>query len=356
MKAYYFIYALVLCGVPISLIDDVKVRRQSQVLYFAFILAVLSLFAGLRSPLVDRDYLNYLDWFNSIAAGTATSKDLLRDPAFGLMSWIVAHLGGNYLIVALTYAVLSMLALSYFADIAVCNRWLTLYFYLLFCDYFIVGEMTEIRAMVAIPLMAISVYAACVGDKRKSLGIYLVALAFHFSVIISLPILALLLMGVQFRSRLWVIAFVPLTFIAILFLHPIIEYMTGFYRLSEAANGGVPDNDLSRASWTALAHLLVICAGVLWAWKSLSLHHRVAVIFSSLGLSLLLIFISNSELGFRFLALYEIYWTLLLIVFMEMLHGYKRLVYCGALCILGFGLYNKSLQSVVPYMWQFASR
>ena len=163
-------------------------------------------------------------------------------------------------------------------------------------------------------------------------------------------------MGVEFRSRLWVVAFVPLTFGAILYLHPIIQFLSGFYRLSEAANGGVSDNDLSRASWTALAHLLVIGTGLLWAWKSLSLHHRVAVIFSSLGLSLLLIFISNSELGFRFLALYEIYWILLMIIFMEMLRGYKRLIYCGALCILGFGLYNKSLQNVAPYIWQFASR
>lgn len=349
-------YGLVLWGVPISLIDNAKVRRQCQLLYFGFILAALALFAGLRAPTVDHDYLNYLDWFNRIAAGTASNKDLVRDPAFGLTALIVAHLGGNFLAVALTYAVFSMLALSYFAIIAVCNRWLTLYFYLLFCDYFIVGEMTEIRAMVAIPLMAISIYFACAGEKKKSIAIYFVALTFHFSVILSLPVLALLLLGVQFRSRLWVFAFVPLTFGAILFLHPIIEFMLGFYRLSEAANGGVPDNDLSRVSWTALAHLLVITAGAVWAWKSLSLHHRVAVIFSSLGLSLLLIFISDSELGFRFLGLYEIYWVLLLIVFMEMLRGYKRLLYCGALCLLGFSLYNKSLQNVVPYMWQLARR
>jgi hypothetical protein len=356
MSAYYFIYALVLCGVPISLIDDAKIRRQCQVLYFTFILTVLAIFAGLRSPSVDHDYLNYVDWFNSIAAGTAATGLLLRDPAFGLISWVVSGVGGKFLVVALIYAVLAVLALSYFAIAAVSNRWLTLYFYLLFCDYFIVGEMTEIRSMVAIPLMAISLYFACSGDKKRSIGIYILGLTFHFSIIISLPILVLLLMGVQFRSRWWVIAFVPLSFVAIFFFNPIIEAMTGFYRISEAANQGVPDNDLSRSSWTALVHLLVIAACLLWAWKRLSLHHRVATIFSGLGLSLLLIFISNSELGFRFLALYEIYWLLLLIVLMEMLQGYKRLLYCGALCLLGFGLYNKSLQAVVPYVWQLASR
>ena len=167
MNAYYFMYGLVLWGVPISLIDNAKVRRQCQLLYFGFILAALALFAGLRAPTVDHDYLNYLDWFNRIAAGTASNKDLVRDPAFGLTALIVAHLGVNFLAVALTYAVFCMLALSYFAIIAVCNRWLTLYFYLLFCDYFIVGEMTEIRAMVAIPLMAISIYFACAGEKRN---------------------------------------------------------------------------------------------------------------------------------------------------------------------------------------------
>jgi hypothetical protein len=349
MTMYYFIYALVLCGVPISLIDNEKMRRLLQVGFFIIALSFLVLFAGLRPNNIDRDYQNYADWFNRIAIGTATNQDFSEDPAFFLISLLAIYSGLKFTAVALIYAALSFVAILYFAATAVSNRWMTLYFYLLFCDYFTIGIMTEIRAMAAIPLMAISLYFACSGYRRRSILVFCAALAFHLSVIVALPILILILFGVKFYSRVWAISLALLTYIAVEFFDKIVEFMSGSARIARALDVN-SINDMSRLSWTASVHLITIVISVT-VWRKLSLHQRVAVLCSGVGLSLMLIFLPFTGLGYRFYYIFDLYWVLQLVVFMELSRGHKRLTYAALLIILGFAVYSKSLENLVLLKW-----
>lgn len=346
---YYFIYAIVLCGVPISLIDNEKIRRLLQVGFFIITISFLVLFAGLRPNNVDNDYQNYVDWFNRIAIGTASTQDISEDPAFFLISILAIYSGLKFTAVALTYAALSFLAVLYFAATTVSNRWITVYFYLIFCDYFTIGIMTEIRAMAAIPLMAISLYFACSGYRWRSIVVFCAALAFHLSVIVALPILILILLGVKFYSRVWAISLALLTYIAVEYFESIVKFMTGSARIARALDINTI-NDMSRLSWTALAHLITIGISVI-IWKRLSLHQRVAVLCSGVGLSLMLIFLPYTGLGYRFYYIFDLYWVLQLVVFMEMSRGYKRLIYVALLIMLGFGIYSKSLNSMASLKW-----
>ena len=346
---YYFIYALVLCGVPISLIDNVKMRRIFQVCFFIVTLSVLVLFAGLRPGNIDRDYQGYVDWFNRIAIGSASNQDLFSDPAFSLISLLAIYSGCKFTAAALMYAALSVVAILYFATTAVNNRWITLYFYLLFCDYFAIGIMTEIRAMAAIPLMAISLYLACSGEKRRSALVFCVALAFHLSVIVALPILTLVLLGVRFYSRIWAISLAPLAYVAIGHYSKLIDFFSASARFAGALDVNTI-NDVSRLNWTATVHLATIGISII-VWRKLSLHQRVAVFSSCVGLSLMLIFLPFTGLGYRFYYIFDFYWLLQLIAFVELSRGNKRLIYAALLIILGFGVYAKSLESLASFGW-----
>lgn len=349
MNVYYLVYGFVLAGVGIVFIDNVPIRRVAQKLYFVFAIGLLAVFAGFRSPEVDNDYGNYVFWFNLIRTGVPDTAAWFRDPGFAALSYAVSRLHLPFSAVPLVYAALALAATAWFSLIATTERWVTLLFYLLVCLYYTVGEMTQIRVAVAQPLMAIAIYRACEGHKRQAVGLYCIALLFHFSVIIALPFLVLILLGVRFRSRAWVFALVPLSLIAVIGMRPMIDFMMGLYRVSEAMNGGAPDHAVVVVSWYALGHLLLIALFVLVLWKRLSFHERWATIACGFGLSLFVIFSWSSGLSDRFLNLFDFYWILLMVVFIERLRGVRRLVWLAFLVAAGLALFVKSLQFVEPY-------
>ncbi len=349
MTPYFYIYALVTSGIVICFINDVPMRRVAQGMYFILILVALAAFAGMRSPGVDRDFHDYVFWFDLIQSGAAPLVAWIRDPAFALISYCVAGVGLSYSAVAFVYALLGLSATWAFVVATSLERWSTLFFYLLFCQYYIVLEMTEIRAAVAIPLMALSLYLACNGRKGRAVGTYFVALVFHFSVIVALPLLILILAGARFRSKTWMYSLIAIGALASVTMKRMIDLLSGLYRISEYLNGGAEQNDLRVISWYALAHLLTIAIPLLLLWKKLTLHERMATLACGVGLMLFLVFGWNTGLATRFLYLFDVFWLLILIVVLERLKASARVLYVLFLAIVGFALYCKSLQYVEPY-------
>lgn len=349
MTPYFYIYGLVASGIVICFLGDTTLRRVSQALYCVVVLFVLALFASLRSPNVDRDFQQYVMWFNLIQSGDAPLIAWLRDPAFAVFSFLAAKLGLGYQAVAFTYALLGLIATWRFAAAVSMQRWITLFFYLLFCQYYIVLEMTEIRAAVAIPLMALSLYLASQNKRRQAVWTYLLAILFHFSVIVALPLLIMLLAGSRFRTRRWVVALIAIGAVASLTMRSLIDLLSGLYRISEYMNGGAEQNDLRVISWYALAHLLTIAVPVALLWKKLNRHERMATIGCGIGLTFFVVFGWNTGLATRCLYIFDVYWLLIMMMILEKLKGNARIFYIAFLAIVGFGLFCKSLVYVEPY-------
>lgn len=349
MTPYFFIYGLVATGILICFIGDATFRRVAQFLYCLVMLFALALFAGMRSPNVDHDFQNYTTWFDLIQSGHAPLFAWIRDPAFAILSWASAKLGMGYVAVAFTYALLALAATWRFAVAVSSERWATLFFYLLFCQYFIVLEMTEIRAAVAIPLMALSLYQASRNRRRQAVFTYLLALVFHFSVIVALPLLVLLFAGARFRTRRWFFALAVVGAIASVTMRGVIDLLSNVYRISEYLNQGAIEGGQRIYSWYALAHLLTIGVLLVFFWKKLRLHERMAALACSLGLTLFVIFGWNSGLATRLLDVFDIYWLLIMMMILERLKTSTRVVFAGLLTILGFVLYCASLRLIEPY-------
>jgi len=349
MSTYFYIYGLVAAGIFICFLDDSPLRRVAQWVYFAVTLFVLATFAGMRSPSVDRDFKDYATWFSLIQSGDAPKFAWMRDPAFAAFAWIASRLGFAYPAVAFVYALLGLVATWRFAVAVSARRWITLFFYLLFCQYYIVLDMTEIRAAVAIPLMALSLYYASEGRRRKAALIFLVGLFFHFSVIVALPFLCLLLWGARFRTRGWLYALIAMGALASVTMRSVIDLLSGLYRISEYLNGGAEEDDLRVISWYALAHLVVIAIPICLLWKRLNLHQRMATLASSTGLMLFLIFGWNTGLATRFLYIFDLYWLLIMMMVLDRVKREARVLYVAFLALVGFALFSKSLQYVQPY-------
>lgn len=349
MTPYFYIYGLVASGIVICFLGDTTLRRVSQLLYCFVVLVVLALFASLRSPNVDRDFQQYVMWFNVIQSGDAPLIAWLRDPAFAFFSFIAVKLGLGYQAVAFTYALLGLIATWRFAAAVSMQRWITLFFYLLFCQYYIVLEMTEIRAAVAIPLMALSLYLASQNKRRQAIWTYLLAMLFHFSAIVALPLLIMLLTGSRFRTRRWLVALIAIGAVASLTMRSLIDLLSGLYRISEYLNGGAEQNDLRVVSWYALAHLLTIAVPVALLWKKLNRHERMATIGCAIGLMFFVVFGWNTGLATRCLYIFDVYWLLIMMMILDRLKDNARIFYIAFLTIVGFGLFCKSLAYVEPY-------
>jgi hypothetical protein len=348
MSVYFLIYGLVTSGIAICFIGDRSFRRVAQTLYFLVVLFTLATFAGMRSPDVDRDFQKYVGWFDLIQSGAAPLLAWIRDPAFAGIAYAVSWAGASFSMVAFIYAVAGITATWILAVSISLERWATLLFYLFFCQFYIVWDMTEIRAAVAIPLMAMSLYLACQGYRRHATAVFVVALIFHFSAIAGLPLLILIFAGVRFRSRGWLIVLAVGGAMAAVAMRSVINLFSGLYRISEYLNGGAEEHDLRVISWYALAHLIAIIAA-LYFWKRLTLHQRMAVVACGLGLVLFLVFGWNTGLATRLLYVFDIYWLLIMLMLVEQLKGEMQVLYVGALFIAGLALYCKSLQYVVPY-------
>jgi hypothetical protein len=311
----------------------------------------LVLLPGLRADNVDVDSLDYRNWFDLAVAGSVGIENWLREPAFFSISSLVASLGIAYFGVQLIYAFLALTAKLYFTVYAVPNRWLTLYFYLLFCRFYLIQEFAEIRAGVAIALMSVSIYLLCSGKRKSAIALFLVASTFHWSVLVALPVFILLLAGVKFYSRLWVTLFLPITCIALVGLHVIINALSFIYRLSRYYADPHAADGLNALGLHFIMHIVVVAWVVCFYWKRLSLLQRVATVCTSLGIFLFVTFIQLSAVAYRFEDVFDLFWVLLIIAVLQFSSGMKRLAYILVLVVAGFGLFYVSVayKYVGPY-------
>jgi len=354
MGWYYFIYFAALGGVPICLIDDVPLRRRCQKYYFFALVALLVLFAGLRSSDVDRDYTNYFGWFNGIAVGELAPLDLLKDPAFVIISYLIASVGWSYVAVTLIYAAVSVGAKLFFSRMVSAGRWLTLFFYLVLCRSFIRHEMTQTRAGVAIALMSISIYLAFRGEKRKAGYVYFTALLFHLSVLIGLPVLVLTWRGFRIRSRLWLALLVPLAIVLKYALQNVLQLFAAFSRVTPYLNGGYETTQVRVFTAYFVIRVAALLVAVLIYWERLSAEQRLAALCSSIGIFLLISLSANDALALRSADIFGLFELVVFMVPMHFMKGHLRIVYAIVIILLGLGFFQASLDLIGPYQWIFA--
>jgi hypothetical protein len=167
-----FILLFIFCLLLTYIVSNIGQRKYDVyiVIGIAIVLVIISAFRGEN---VDRDYINYVNFYNDIDNASV-------EPSFVLISKIVNYLlWDNVVFVFLLYAILGVFikirGILKYSDF----RFLSILVYISYS--YILHDLTQIRAGVAGGLMLLSVEAINNRDWRKYVFLMSLAVLFHYS-------------------------------------------------------------------------------------------------------------------------------------------------------------------------------
>jgi uncharacterized membrane protein len=316
-------------------------------------LIVLLFFAALRSPDVDRDYINYLVWFNEIASGGMTVLDWIKDPGFVVVSKLAAALGMSYIGATFMLVSLALVGMTWFARLACSERYFSFFIYLAFCRFFLAQEMTAIRAGVAIPLLSLAILYMYRDRKMLGMSCFLLGISFHLTVLVGLPVVILAMREVRFKSRWWMGSMIPVLILLRIAARNILETFSEVGRISHYLNGDVEIGSINFLSVYLLAHGAVLLFVVCFLWRKVSSEERLFIFCSGIGLSLQLLFSFNDTIALRGSELFGLFDMALFIIPLKYVRPIIAYTYALFLIICGAAFYASDLTIVQPYRWIF---
>ena len=177
-------YYIILFGLfsLITLIGIVFFKREPSFIILIVIGSLLILTAGLRDGRSDRDYENY----EMLYSNYQQISVLLVEPTFVLLSSIVKHFFENKIVfLFVLYAFLGVTVK--FCAIKQLSQFCYLSILIYFSNYFLLHEMTQIRAGVAAGFLLFCIKP--IYDRNFFVFLFFLSLAFcfHYSSIVFLP-------------------------------------------------------------------------------------------------------------------------------------------------------------------------
>ena len=175
--------------------------RIDKYLLFFFLGLILISTAGFRKEEAVRDYVNYVSYFHD-------QDFLLVEPAFVLLSKVIYLLIGPYPIYLFVLFATLGVSLKLTAIKQLSELWfLSIVIYV--SNFFILHEMTQIRAGVASALLLLCIKPIYDRDLKKFLLFALLGFVFHYSAIVILP---LWFLGLKAR-KIFLLFSIPIAYI-----------------------------------------------------------------------------------------------------------------------------------------------
>lgn len=301
--------------------------------YFFFII----FFACSNLQALSVDYSTYVNWISYIV--TEDGSDYLdrKDPLFQYLVTFFWMLFNN--IDYILFALISIsLFFKYIIGILFLSRdLLWLYFILIFSRLYILQDVTQLRASLAISLCMVGYFFY---SKKLKIFILPFVLAFfmHKSVIIFLIILPLLKLRTFYEKKNLNLIIMSAT---ILFYN-FSSVITGVFfskfvdsRVQVYADGNYVNNStISIFSFYVLLKYAMLSMNYL-IWDKLNDNDKRINLFVALGLIFQTIFASNAVLGWRFseiLAFFDIFSLLMVFKYINKEIRYLYFMYC---CLVG---------------------
>lgn len=190
MVLYFLIFIL------LAFIGFLKTRYELENnLVFPFLLIVLVLFAALRGPYVDKDYQNYIESFTFFLTPAEYFKNMgdwfMFEPLYYLIPSFLKTIDISHY-EAVTFFIFASISVSInlFAISRISNFPL-LSIITWFSFNYLLHEMTQIRAGVAVALLLVCLYQHYHRNYIGFILTFLLALMFHYTSLLILPILFL---------------------------------------------------------------------------------------------------------------------------------------------------------------------
>jgi len=150
--------------------------------YIAIILGLI-IIAGLREVGVDNDSINYEYTYRHYDQDT-----VLKEITYTFLAWLYNFITYDVYLLFITYAILGVTTKARAFKQIMPDIWF-LPMLVYFSNYFILHEMTQIRAGVASGFFLLSIRHIANGEKRAAALRLLCATLFHYSAIVLFPLL-----------------------------------------------------------------------------------------------------------------------------------------------------------------------
>jgi hypothetical protein len=170
----YFIIYLLLFAIGIYYYD------QPAKLYLIPIGLFLTLFAGLRGADVSSDYSTYAEYFDLVTHTNTISELTFIEPSFVLFSRLFFNVRGVIIVYAFLSVIIKLRALEKITPFVYYS------IALWFSHFFLVLEMNQIRAGLAISVLMLGYPFILEKKLLNYIGVVFVATLFHYSAVVFL--------------------------------------------------------------------------------------------------------------------------------------------------------------------------
>lgn len=202
----YILLSVLLITIILCYLEDYIKRYRS----FLYILMgfVMVLIAGLREIGLDPDSENYEYSFQHYYQ---SSEMGMVEPSFTLISAVLNVFTDNVHLLFLVYALLGVTIKLYAFKKNLQCIFVPLMLYISF--YFVLHEMTQIRAGVVSALFLLAVYYIAKKEKRKALLLIIVGSFFHYSSLALLPTLMFGNKDFNRKENIMIALLIPLSYL-----------------------------------------------------------------------------------------------------------------------------------------------
>lgn len=292
MLFYFLIFLL------ISLFSLYK-NGQTKNIFFICSGLLLFFIAAFRGS-IDNDYLGYVALYNKASMLTT----IRIEPTFLIISFIVKQLFNNVLFLFIIYALLGV-CLKFYAIKKLTDFWL-LSVLIYFSNFFIFHEMTQIRVGVASALILLSIKPLLDRRFRTFLIIITLAILFHYSALIALPLY--FLNGRKINILLFALV-IPVSYLFYFFnIH--ITFLIDLIPIPGVSAKFHQYKDLSTLNYAHKVNVLsylhlsrcLLAFLFLWKWEILQQNNKFSILLIKIyiiAISILIIFADIPAIGAR---------------------------------------------------------
>lgn len=231
---------------------------------------VLSFAAGLRWLGYDRDYDNYLNFYQSISSDFFIFIQTRFEHGFIFLAWISYNLANLEFSLFLVLLAAIALAIKIYLFYRHPYAWILLIAYI--PNLYLLHEMTQIRAAIAIAFVYLAIesrFSVENSDSNRllSVAVFLVGLSFHVSVFIFIPFL-LLPKSIIFSKKLLSFKSIFLVVSLVISLSIFINFFELFSGFFEKINPlfyiyNLKDEELNYFSLRIILSFFMTCIGII---------------------------------------------------------------------------------------------
>lgn len=350
MIPYWIVFLLcVLVCIPIAIAESrspiTNIDTQRIYIVCVLLIILLSLFAGLRSPTSDPDYLNYIDWLNPNTPIQDWTALLSKDPLFQMIGILFKSNDEGLVFLMLAISITSLSIKIRIFKSPDYRGLLGLGLLFLISRFFLAHEFTEVRVALAISLATLALIYSLERKGIMALIILALGVLTHASTIVLAP-LFLYSHPANLRRK---ILFGGLAVALIVFFVLYTQYYADIIaRISPYFSGAYDVKENSLLSFYFLIKIATV-AFLLFQWRDLNRGMRLAVISCLYGIILTITFLDNDVLSLRLSELTAIFDSICLAYIFIFYSGKYRLIAMPYAILIAAVFYGSASRIVNDY-------